>query len=343
VKRSASFWFGLSAFIGLVSLGGVSVATAQTERPAASAQTPQSAAGSAASATPRRPRTTAAQRRAAATAREMADTVVPRYKVDASGDLVPDVRAAAAIILDASTGEVLWEENSLSQRSIASITKVMTALVVIEGDPDLTEQVRIVRGDVYRASTTLLRAGDRVTVEDLLHLLLIPSDNAAARALARVSPHGASGFIARMNEKAVELGLESTHYADPSGLLSDNVSSAYDMARLIALASSDPRIGSIMQKSGHAIQLPTRKIALRNTNHLIGREEFDVLAGKTGFIRRAGYCLATLLRLPQSGHEVAVVVLGARSNAGRFMETQNLLTWLSNKASTIFATTTPPQ
>jgi D-alanyl-D-alanine endopeptidase (penicillin-binding protein 7) len=339
VKRSASFWFSLPAFIGLVSLAGVSGATAQTERPAASAPARQSAAGTT-TATPRRPRTTAAQRRAAATAREMADTVLPRYKVDASGDLVPDVRAAAAIILDANTGEVLWEENSSSQRSIASITKVMTALVVIESNPDLAEQVRIVRSDVYRASTTLLRAGDRATVEDLLHLLLLPSDNAAARALARVSPHGASGFIARMNEKAVELGLESTQYADPSGLLSDNVSSAYDMARLIGMASSDPRIGSIMQKSEHTIRLSTRKITLRNTNHLVGREEFDVLAGKTGFIRRSGYCLATLLRLPQSGHEVAVVVLGARSNAGRFMETQNLLTWLSNKASTIFATTT---
>ena len=270
----------------------------------------------------------------------MADTVVPRYKVDASGDLVPDVRAAAAIILDAHTGEVLWEENSQSQRSIASITKVMTALVVFENEPDLSEQVKIVRSDVYQASTTLLRAGDKLTVGNLLHLLLIPSDNAAARALARVSPQGSAGFISRMNAKAAELGLESTHYADPSGLLSDNVSSAYDMARLIALASSDERIGSIMQKSEYTVQMATRKVTLRSTNHLLGREEFDVLAGKTGFISKAGYCLATLLRLPQSGHEVAVVVLGARSNAGRFMETQNLLSWLSNKASTIFATTT---
>jgi D-alanyl-D-alanine endopeptidase (penicillin-binding protein 7) len=343
VNRRESFWIGISVLVGLASFGPVSTAGAQAaSQQSVGAQRPaQSARPASTTATARRPRTTAAQRRAAATAREMADTVVPRYKVDASGDLVPDVRAAAAIILDARTGDVLWEENSLDQRSIASITKVMTATVVLANEPDFSEKVKIVRSDVYRASTTLLRAGDTVTVEDLLHLLLMPSDNAAARALARVSPQGSAGFITRMNEKAIELGLENTQYADPSGLLSDNVSSAYDMARLIAMASSDPKIGPIMRKAEYTIQTPTRKITLRNTNHLLGKEEFDVLAGKTGFIRKAGYCLATLLRLPQSGHEVAVVVLGARTNAGRFMETQNLLSWLSNRASSIFATATP--
>ena len=118
----------------------------------------------------------------------MADTVVPRYKVDASGELVPDVRAAAAIIYDPETDEVLFEENAQSQRSIASITKVMTATVFLETDPDLTEVVTVVRNDVYRASTTYLRANDKLTTGDLLHLLLIASDNAASRVLARVSP-----------------------------------------------------------------------------------------------------------------------------------------------------------
>ncbi len=265
---------------------------------------------------------------------------VVRYKVDASGELVPDVRAAAAIIYNPQTNEVLWEENSQTPRSIASITKVMTATVVLGDDPDLSRRITIVRSDVSRASTTYLRAGDKVTIDDLLHLALIASDNAAARALARTSPHGPEGFIGRMNQKAAALELDSVHYTDPSGLLSTNVSSAFDMARLIAHASADPRIASIMQKSSHTVVTPTRRISFKNTNHLLGREEFDVMAGKTGFISRAGYCIATLLRLPQSGQEVAVVVLGARSNAGRFHETQNLFNWLSAKASTIFATST---
>jgi D-alanyl-D-alanine endopeptidase (penicillin-binding protein 7) len=282
-----------------------------------------------------------ARARAVATAREMADTILPRYKVDASGEMVPDVRAAAAIIYDPETNEVLWEENSQSQRSIASITKVMTATVFLENNPDVTQPVTIVRSDVFQASTTHLRLNDRVTVDDLLHLLLIASDNAAARALARVSPFGSELFIQRMNEKAAELGLQSTSYADPSGLLSTNVSSAFDMARLITHASADERISSIMRLQEYTIYTANhRVVTFRSTNHLLGRSDLDVRAAKTGFIGKAGYCLATLLRLPNDGRQVAVVVLGARSNAGRFMETRNLFGWLSAKATTIFATKT---
>ena len=276
-------------------------------------------------------------------AREMAESILPRYKVDASGDLVPDVRAAAAIIYDPETNQILWEENSQSQRSIASITKMMTATVFFEDNPDLTQPVTVAKSDVFRASTTYLRANDRVTADDLLHLLLIASDNAAARALARVSPYGSEGFVRRMNEKAAELGLENTRYADTSGLLSDNVSSAYDMARLITHLSGDERIASIMRTPEYTVFTSRRPITFRSTNHLLGRSDVDVRAGKTGFISQAGYCLATLLRLPQGGPQVAVVVLGARSNAGRFTETRNLFSWLSSKASTIFATNATAQ
>jgi D-alanyl-D-alanine endopeptidase (penicillin-binding protein 7) len=287
---------------------------------------------------------TLARTRVNAAAREMAE-VLPRQKVDANGEMVPDLRAAAAIIYDPETNEVLWEENSQDQRSIASITKVMTATVFFENNPDTSQEVTIDRSDVLRASTTYLRLNDRVTIDDLLHLLLIASDNAAARALARVSQQGSDGFVARMNEKALELGLQSTSYADPAGLLWDNVSSAYDMARLITHASSDERIASIMRMQAYTVYTGNRRVlTFHSTNHLLGRDDVDVRAGKTGFISRSGYCLATLLRLPESNHNVAVVVLGARSNAGRFMETRNLFTWLSAQAPTLFATKTviPP-
>ena len=342
----------------LIGLVGIAVPTtaAQTAKPS----TPAAAAGArprakattakppATKAAPKRSAarsqsraTTPARARATANAREIANTILPRYKVDASGDLVPDLRAAAAIILNPETGEVLWEENSQSQRSIASITKVMTAVVFLESNPDPMQEVTIARGDVYQASTTKLRVNDRVTIDDLLHLLLIPSDNAAARAIARISPQGSTDFITRMNTKAVEMGLVSTRYADPSGLLSDNVSSAYDMARLIASASADERISSIMRTPEYTVHAAKRTFTFRSTNQLLGKGDFDIRAGKTGFITKAGYCLATLLQLPQGGQQVAVVVLGARSNAGRFLETQNLFSWLSNKASSIFATQTP--
>src|SRR4051812_2145332 len=344
VRRTRNFWIGTLAVACLVNIGVAGAAAGQDppRKPSTTTRPAQKRLYSAQRSASRK--ATLARARAVATAREITDTVLPRYKVDASGDLVPDVRAAAAIIYNPETNQVLWEENSQDQRSIASITKVMTATVFLENNPDVSQPVTIARGDVFQASTTRLRSNDTVTVDDLLHLLLIASDNAAARALARVSPQGSAGFVDRMNQKADELGLVSTHYADPSGLLSDNVSSAYDMARLITLASSDERIGSIMRTPEYTVHTANRPITFHSTNHLLGRDDVEVRAGKTGFISKAGYCLVTLLRLPpsQGGQQVAVVVLGARSNAGRFLETQNLFNWLSSKASTVFATPTNP-
>jgi D-alanyl-D-alanine endopeptidase (penicillin-binding protein 7) len=279
-----------------------------------------------------------ARARAAARAREAREAQTPRFKTDEFGQQVPDVRAEAAIIYNPVTREVLWSSNAETERSIASITKVMTALVVLESGMDLTQPVKVVRTDVARASTTYLRLGYTVTGEDLLNLLLIGSDNAAARALARVSPYGAEGFIDRMNDKALELGLTSTHYADPSGLLADNVSSAYDMAQLIAYVAADERIGGIMRKTSYTTSAGKRMITANSTNQLVKTGDIDVLGGKTGFISRSGYCLASLLRLPHTGQQVAVVVLGAKSNASRFWETRHLFNWLTERTRALVGT-----
>ncbi|MBA3270675.1 MAG: D-alanyl-D-alanine carboxypeptidase [Acidobacteria bacterium] len=273
----------------------------------------------------------------------MREVETPRFRIDALGLEVPDVRAAAAIIYNPETNEVLWESNAQDQRSIASITKVMTALVFLESGTPMNTPVTLQRSDVYRASTTYLRAGYQVTADDLMNLLLIGSDNAAARALARVSPYGAAGFVDRMTQKAGELGLERTRYADPSGLLASNVSSAYDMARLIAFASADDRIGTIMRKATHTVHAGERTINVRSTNHLVRSGEYDVLGGKTGFINRSGYCLATLLRLPKSGTQVAVVVLGAKTNQGRFWETRHLFNWMSTHTQKVLGIGQAPQ
>jgi D-alanyl-D-alanine endopeptidase (penicillin-binding protein 7) len=344
VSRKALFWFGPVALAALVCVN-VATADAATKSKSTKARAaarvtnarpaPEKTAYSATRSQARK--LTLARARAAALAREMSDTALPRYTVDAGGDLVPDLHAAAAIIYNPETNQVLWEENSQSQRSIASITKVMTATVFLENNPDLTQQVTVARPDVFAASTTFLHSNDKVTTDDLLHLLLIASDNAAARALARVSPLGSEGFVRRMNEKAEELGLQTTHYADPSGLLSENVSSAYDMARLITHASQDERISSIMRTPEYTVYSGKRPITFHSTNHLLREGNVDVRAGKTGFISKSGYCLATVLRLPESSQDVAVVVFGARSNAGRFMESRNLFNWAMSKASTLFA------
>jgi D-alanyl-D-alanine endopeptidase (penicillin-binding protein 7) len=276
----------------------------------------------------------AARMRAAAAA--LREAMTPRFKTDENGVQVPDLRAEAAIAFNPETGEVVWQENGSEQRSIASITKVMTALVFLEDNPDLSREVTIERSDVYAASTTYLRANERVTLDNLLHLTLIPSDNGAARALARLSHGGTASFIERMNEKAIELGLENTAFADPSGLNPANVSTAYDLSRMISYASADERIASIMRMQHYTVTTSRRTIRINNTNKLLSGGDVDVMAGKTGFISKAGYCLATMLRLPQSQQTVAVVVLGAKSNTGRFWETRHLFNWLSEKASDLF-------
>ena len=253
----------------------------------------------------------------------------PRVKRNEYGDLVPDVQAAAAIVYDPIRGEVLWEENSDVQRSIASITKVMTAVVFLESDPDLSDQVTVASSDVRRASTTYLRRNEQLQVDDLLHLALIASDNGAARALARVSRWGTEGFIDRMNAKAAGLGLRATVFTDPSGLDAGNVSSAYDLSRLIVYAAGNEQIAQIMRMREHRIATNRRRVRIRNTNKLLDND-INVWGGKTGFIRRAGYCLAALVQLPQ-GELVAVVVLGTRSNAARFLETRRLVGWLNTR------------
>jgi D-alanyl-D-alanine endopeptidase (penicillin-binding protein 7) len=281
-----------------------------------------------------------ARAKAARRAREYREVATPLFRTDESGNVVPDVRAAAAIIYNPVTQEVLWEENAESPRSIASITKVMTAVVLLEVEPDLSREIKIESADVRGSRHYYVRAGETMRIDDALHLTLIASDNAAAKALARTSVLGYDGFIAQMNAKARELGLDSTTYADPSGLNAGNVSSALDMARLIAYASNDDRISPIMRKNEYRVTTSRRVLTVHNTNRLVG-SEVEVQGGKTGFIRQSGYCLATLLKLPQ-GDQVAVVVLGARSNAGRFMETRHLFNWVAGKAQSLLGAAQRP-
>ena len=158
--------------------------------------------------------------------------------------LLPRVRAQAAIVYNPATHEILWESNGHQLRPIASITKVMTMLVFLEQKPDLDAEVVVSQRDVRRASTTYLRRGERITLRNLLHLALMASDNAAARMLARASPWGTVGFVEQMNLKAEELGLRSTSFADPSGLHVSNESTAYDLSRLIAHATTQDNITS---------------------------------------------------------------------------------------------------
>lgn len=284
-------------------------------------------------------RTAAARARAAARAKAAAaarakrerEANTPRYKKDALGNIVPDVRAAAAIVFNPQTNEVLWEANSHDQRSIASLTKLMTAVTFIADDPDLDRRVTVVSADTRAASVTYLRAGETLPLRDVLHLTLIASDNAAARVLARTSEGGSVAFIGRMNDMARQLGQTSSHYADPSGLDARNVSSAYDLSHLISFVSANPDLASVMRKTDYQVRTSRRVVKIHSTNKLLGTG-MDVVGGKTGFISKAGYCLATLLQIPR-GSQVAVVVLGAANSTIRFAEVRHLFNWVVGRTN----------
>jgi D-alanyl-D-alanine endopeptidase (penicillin-binding protein 7) len=301
-----------AGFVVALAVGVTSAALAQTS--------------SKASSTPATPATSTSR-----TVRRTADSAAtPHFRRDDQGNLVPDLRAAAAIAYDSQTGEVLWEQHSRDERSIASLTKLMTAVTFVSDDPDLNQRVTVTRADMRNASTTYLKAGDVVTYDDLLHLALMPSDNAAARVLARTSPGGADVFVTRMNLMATRLGLTNTHYADPSGLDPDDVSCALDLARVITYAAADARLGPIMRTAEYDVHAASRTFTVHSTDRLLGTD-LDVLGGKTGFITKSGYCLATLLQIPQ-GPQVAVVILGAANSALRFGEARHLFNWLVGRS-----------
>src|SRR5690606_31519184 len=261
--------------------------------------------------------------------------MTPRYRTVAAGNTVPDVRAEAAIVFNPNTGEVLWEENSRAPRSIASITKVMTAIVFMADEPNLDEFIRISQSDVTRASVTYLRAGERVRLGDVLHLALVASDNGAARALARTSEGGTQASVARMNAKAGQLGLQSTRFAEPSDLDANHISTAYDVSHSISFAANDPTIGAIIAKETHKCYTDKRAISIKSTNKLLGNG-YSISAAKTGFTSKAGFCLATLMNIPDTNDQIAVVVLGAKSSVNRFWETRHLFNWVKEKASELF-------
>ena len=259
----------------------------------------------------------------------------PPRVVDLADLRTPRVRAEAAIVYNPATHEILWESNGHQQRPIASITKVMTALVFLEQQPDLEAEVVVSRQDVRRANTTYLRRRERVSLRNLLHLALLASDNSAARVLARVSSWGTVGFVEQMNLKAAELGLRDTRFADPSGLHQGNTSTAYDLSRLLVHATTKDQLTGIMRKRSYRLRTSRRQLTVRNTNRLIeGR--LTVHAGKTGYIDASGYCLATVIRI-EGGDPVAVVVLGAPSNASRFREVRRLADWVFQNRGSLTA------
>ncbi|MBI1907875.1 D-alanyl-D-alanine carboxypeptidase [Candidatus Uhrbacteria bacterium] len=238
--------------------------------------------------------------------------------------------AQTGIVVDAASGAVLYSERPDEVRAIGSITKLMTALVFLEQDPDLGKDVTLTFDDYVGGGRVYLRFDDEVALHDVLRASLIGSDNTATNALPRLVGMSYEDFIARMNAKAVELGMTATQFVDTSGVGAGNVSTARDLATLLAAAEANSTMAAILPRSAATItQDSGYSVTVESTNALLGSSfeatGYDVLVGKTGFIPQAGYCFAT--SVAHDGHTVRVVVLGAATKGERFSDAKGLAAW----------------
>lgn len=233
------------------------------------------------------------------------------------------VYARSAIVLDPATGEVLFSKDADRATPIASLTKLMTAMVFLEQRPDLLQNVEVTRTEIYGGGHTQLRNGEDVMLGDLLHMSLMCSDNVATRVLARESGLELPDFLARMNQKSSDLGLPNTHFVEVTGLDENNVSSAADVARMLRAAADNPTIRQISTTPYYDFRSASRFHRIVNTNRLLHNQRLEIVGGKTGFISEAGYCLATWIR--SEGRDMIAVVLGAPTNATRFADVVRLV------------------
>ena len=237
------------------------------------------------------------------------------------------VYARNAIVVDPTTDEVLFQKDSSRTVPIASLTKLMTALVFLEQKPDLDRQVEVTRVDLSGAGHTRLRNGEQVALGDLLHMSLMSSDNCATRVLARNAGLSVDDFVARMNTEAASLGMRNTRYVEPTGLDERNVSTAADIARVLRAAGEQPLIHRVTTTPTYLFTSEWRNRPVlhevHSTDRLLKSSRYEIACGKTGFINEAGYCFAAWLRT--GGRNLIAVVLGAPTAATRFADVVRLV------------------
>jgi D-alanyl-D-alanine endopeptidase (penicillin-binding protein 7) len=236
--------------------------------------------------------------------------------------------SSSALVADQRTGECLLRKNPRAAVPIASITKLMTAMVILDAGIELREPLTIEREDVdtLRHSHSRLPVGTRLTRREALLLALMASENRAANALSRAYPGGRPAFVAGMNTKALSLGLSDTRFADPAGLSSLNISTASDLARMANAAYDYPLIRDFTTRDKAAIQAGRRILAFRNTNQLLRSSHWQIGLSKTGFIDEAGRCLVMQARLAQ--RPVLIVLLDAQGRLTRFGDANRIRQWM---------------
>ena len=243
----------------------------------------------------------------------------------------PQVNARAALVMDSQTGEVLYSKNSNAALPIASITKLMTAVVIADARLNMSENITLQQADFScsgcKSSSSSLRAGDSMNRAEALLLALMKSENPAAAALARTFPGGRSAFIATMNAKAKSLGMSSAHYVESTGLDPHNIASARDLGILVSAAYQYGLIRQFSTTPSYDFNLGYRVLKSNNTNALVRNGGWNINISKTGFINEAGRCV--VMHTTLNNRPAVVVLLGASSSQARTNDATRLMGWVT--------------
>jgi D-alanyl-D-alanine endopeptidase (penicillin-binding protein 7) len=244
-----------------------------------------------------------------------------------------DLRSSVAMVIDQLSGEALYQKNAEAVLPIASITKVMTAMVVLDSAASPSDMIEITEADrdLERHSRSRLPIGARLSRGELMQLALMASENRAANALGRNHPGGLGAFIEAMNAKARAIGMSDSRFADPTGLSSSNVSNARDLARMVRAAHGYPTIRQHSTATDLSVDTGYRQLTFRSTNRLIDDPAWDIGLQKTGYISEAGKCLVMQARI--DGRQVIIVLLDATATQFRFADAQRLRRWIAERPS----------
>lgn len=239
-----------------------------------------------------------------------------------------DLKSSVALVVDQDTQEVLFSKNEQAVLPIASLTKLMTGLVISEAQLPMDELITITEADVdtEKGSRSRLKVGTQLSRGELLHLALMASENRAAHALGRTYPGGLVEFVGLMNAKARLLGMNDTVYVEPTGLSSRNQSSAQDLAQLAQAASSDLMLRELSTSQSHQVAVGRKVLQYKNTNGLISNPAWDIGLQKTGYISEAGRCLVMQARI--AGRKLIMVILDSGGKLARVTDAERIRRWL---------------
>jgi D-alanyl-D-alanine endopeptidase (penicillin-binding protein 7) len=243
------------------------------------------------------------------------------------------LKSSSVLIMDASDSSVLYSRHSDVPMPIASITKLMTALVVLDANQPLDEPIQITDADrnFPKGGASRLTVGATLTRGDLMHLALMSSENRAAHALGNNYPGGMPAMVAAMNAKAAELGMASSHFVDPTGLSSQNVASPEDLTKLVIAASHNPNIREYSTDSHYAVKVRRHMVEFRNTDNLVANPTWNIIVQKTGYIAEAGKCLVMAAVI--EGRSVVIVLLDSLGKYTRVADAKRIKTWMEASAN----------